>query len=422
MPMPLPGLLSRFTYRSWVADYSVVSKVRALICFTHSIDCPKVLENCMEIIFWLAVVGSIYSYFIYPMTLLLLRSRRTEKLSTGGTLPSVTMIITAHNESHRIEEKLRNTLAIDYPGEKLEVIVASDASSDATDEIVKGYSSNGIKLVRANERKGKEYAQWHAIKAARGEILVFSDVATRIPVDGVRLIVKYFADPKVGAVSSEDRFINESGKLIGEGAYVKYEMWLRRLESDINSLVGLSGSFFAARKEVCGVWDINVPSDFNTALNSVRQGYVAVTAPDVHGFYTDIKDEHREYQRKLRTVIRGISAIFVKPQVLSPFHFGFFSYQVWSHKIMRWLVPWFLLAALLANITIVDAHWIYRTSLAVQILFYGLITVGLVVKPLRRVAIVKLPFFFAQVNFAIAHATLAFLLGKRMTTWEPSKR
>ena len=153
----------------------------------------------MEIIFWLAVLGSIYSYFIYPMTLLLLRSRRRENMSSGDALPPVSMIITAHNESHRIEEKLRNTLAIDYPTEKLEIIVASDASSDATDEIVKGYSSKGIKLVRANERKGKEYAQWHAIQAARGEILVFSDVATRIPVDGLRLIVKYFADPKVGA-------------------------------------------------------------------------------------------------------------------------------------------------------------------------------------------------------------------------------
>ena len=376
----------------------------------------------MEKIFWLAVLGSLFSYFVYPMTLLLLPSRRKVDKSTTSTMPFVTMIITAHNESHRIEDKLKNTLAIDYPAEKFEIIVASDASTDTTDEIVKAYAPHGIKLVRANERKGKEYAQWHAIQAAGGEILVFSDVATRIPVEGVRLMVKYFADQKVGAVSSEDRFISESGKLIGEGAYVKYEMWLRRLESNIHSLVGLSGSFFAARKTVCGIWDINVPSDFNTALNSVRQDYVAVTAPDVHGFYTDIKDEHREYQRKLRTVIRGISAIFSKPQVLNPLQFGFFSYQVWSHKIMRWLVPWFLLTALLTNILIINVHWIYLVSITLQIIFYGLILSGFLIKPLRRVAIVKLPFFFAQANFAVAHAALAFLMGRRMTTWEPSKR
>ena len=376
----------------------------------------------MEFIFWLAAVGSIYSYFLYPLTLLLLPPRRKWMASTSYELPMVTMIITAHNEEQRIIEKLKNTLQIDYPVEKLEIIVASDASSDATDEIVKSYISHGIKLVRADERKGKEYAQWHAIQAAHGDVLVFSDVATRIPADGIRLITRNFADLKVGAVSSEDRFISDSGKVIGEGAYVKYEMWLRRLESTANSLVGLSGSFFAARRAICKDWDIKVPSDFNTALNSARQGYVAVSDPEVHGYYADIKDSQREYQRKLRTVIRGITAIFVAPQVLNPFRFGMFSYQVWSHKILRWLVPWFLLLLLAVNIVIYDVHWMYRVSLTLQIIFYGLAMAGFFVKPLRNVAAVKLPLFFIQANIAITHATVVFLLGKRMTTWEPSRR
>lgn len=376
----------------------------------------------MEFIFWLAVVGSVYSYFIYPCTLMLLPSRRKWMASASHELPTVTVIITAHNEEQRIVEKLKNTLRIDYPAEKLEIIVASDASSDATDDIVKSYAVSGIKLVRASERKGKEHAQWHAIQAARGDVLVFSDVATQIPIDGIRLIVRNFADLKIGAVSSEDRFISENGKVIGEGAYVKYEMWLRRLESTASSLVGLSGSFFAARRVVCKDWDIDVPSDFNTALNSARQGYVAVSDPAVHGYYTDIKDSQREYQRKLRTVIRGITAIFVAPQVLNPLRFGIFSYQVWSHKILRWLVPWFLLLLLVANIAIYNTHWIYRASLAIQILFYGLAAMGFIAKPLRDISIVKLPFFFVQANMAIAHATVVFLLGKRMTTWEPSRR
>lgn len=376
----------------------------------------------MEFVFWLAAIGSIYSYFIYPLTLLLLPPRRKWMASASYELPTVTMIITAHNEEQRIVEKLKNTLQIDYPADKLEIIVASDASSDATDEIVKGHASRGVKLVRASERKGKEYAQWHAIQVAGGDVLVFSDVATRIPDDGVRLIVRNFADLKIGAVSSEDRFISENGKVIGEGAYVKYEMWLRRLESATNSLVGLSGSFFAARRVVCNDWDINVPSDFNTALNSARQGYVAVSDPDVHGYYTDIKDSRREYQRKLRTVIRGITAIFVAPQVLNPFRFGLFSYQVWSHKILRWLVPWFLLMLLTVNIALYDMHWVYRVSLVIQIIFYGLAAAGFFVVPFRNISAVKLPFFFVQANLAIMHATVMFLLGKRMTTWEPSRR
>jgi glycosyltransferase involved in cell wall biosynthesis len=376
----------------------------------------------MEYIFWFAIAGSVYSYFLYPIMLLLMPPRRVEADPSSTDLPPVTLIVTAYNEEIRIAEKLQNTLQIDYPAGRLEIIVASDASSDGTDEIVKGYAANGVQLVRADERKGKEYAQWRAIQAAQGDILIFSDVATRIPPDGVRLIAEKFSDPKVGAVSSEDRFVNENGRVVGEGAYVKYEMWLRRLESRCHSLVGLSGSFFAARRKVCQDWHISVPSDFNTALNSVRNGYVAITAPDVHGYYSDIKDERREYQRKLRTVIRGISAICVKPQVLNPFYFGFFSWQVWSHKIMRWLVPWFLIMALLANIALFETHWIYRISLGVQLLFYGAVIVGLLFKPLRSVPVIKLPFFFVQVNLAILHATVAFMLGKRMTTWEPSRR
>jgi glycosyltransferase involved in cell wall biosynthesis len=363
-----------------------------------------------------------YSYFVYPLALLLFPRRRVALHAGMRELPSVSLIITAHNEEHRIEEKIRNSLLIDYPRDRLEILVASDASTDATDAIVRNYEPAGVRLVRANERKGKEHAQWHAIEAARSDILVFSDTATKIPEDGIRRLVRHFDDPAVGAVSSEDRFVKEGGGVAGEGAYVKYEMWLRRLESSVNSLVGLSGSFFAARRDVCREWDIHVPSDFNTALNSVRAGYVAVTAADVLGYYSDIKDERKEYNRKMRTVIRGISALFVKPEVLNPWKFGLFSLQVWSHKVMRWLVPWFMVLTLASNIAVLRAHWIYQVTLAGQLLFYALAAAGVVSAELRKWTAIKLPYFFIQVNLAIAHATLAFLAGRRMTVWEPSRR
>ena len=251
---------------------------------------------------------------------------------------------------------------------------------------------------------------------------MFSDVSTQINKDAIEHIAKNFENPKVGAVSSEDRFISEQGTIVGEGAYVRYEMWLRRLESSVNSLVGLSGSFFAARQEICDDWDIQVPSDFNTAINSVRKGFVAVSDPEVLGFYPDIKDEKREYQRKLRTVIRGISALYHHPEILNPFRFGLFAYQMWSHKVMRWLVPWFLLGLLLSTLILLDQHWFYQLCLGSQFIFYALAIVGLLSKRLRANAVFKIPFFFVQVNLALAHATIAFAFGKRMTVWEPSKR
>lgn len=376
----------------------------------------------MQLLFWLSLFGATYSYFAYPLVLLAMPGRKVQPGPTPHRWPMVSIIVTAHNEASRIEDKLRNTLDLDYPREALDLIVASDASSDGTDDIVRRCEAQGVRLVRANERKGKEYAQQLAVNAARGEILVFSDVATQIPAGAIRRLVQRFEDPRVGAISSEDQFVSPSGQLVGEGAYVRYEMWLRRLESSVNSLVGLSGSFFAARRSVCADWNIRVPSDFNTALNAVRHGYVAVSAPDVVGVYKDIADSRKEYQRKVRTIIRGIAALVARAEVLNPFRFGFFAFQVFSHKLMRWLVPWFLVILLTTSVSLASTFWFYRVALGAQLVFYGFAAVGALAPALRAITVVKLPFFFLQVNAAVLHATVAFLLGKRVTVWTPSKR
>jgi glycosyltransferase involved in cell wall biosynthesis len=379
-----------------------------------------------DILFWGLLLLSLYSYLIYPLLLRLLlvgRGGLEKRPEVGGTeLPSVSLIITAYNESSRIRDKLENTLAIEYPVEQMEVIVASDCSSDDTDDIVRAYAGQGVRLVRAGERLGKEHAQQCAIRGAQGEILVFSDVATRIPPEAIRKLVKAFGDPRVGAVSSEDRFISQDGGVAGEGAYVRYEMWLRRMESRLAGLVGLSGSFFAARKEVCAEWDIHSPSDFNTALNCARLGLKAVTASDVLGYYRDLKDPGREYQRKLRTVLRGVTGLARHLEVLNPFRFRLFAFQVWSHKLMRWLVPWFLVALFVVTLAVHDRHWFYTATLWGQVVFYGLALGGHLVPRLRDCSAVRIIYFFVQVNVAIAQATLQFLTGRRMTTWQPSAR
>ena len=339
-----------------------------------------------------------------------------------GDLMSLSLIITAHNEEDRISDKLENTLKIDYPRELLEIVVASDCSSDNTDRIVKSFADKGVRLVRADEHKGKEYAQLCAIREAEGEILVFSDVATRIPPEALRLMAGRFVDKRVGALSSEDQFISNDGRVVGEGAYVKYEMWLRRLESGHAGLVGLSGSFFAARRTVCDEWDIYSPSDFNTALNCAKKGYVAVTCPDVHGIYKDVKTPGLEYRRKMRTVIRGITAITRHPEVLNPFTMGMFAFQVWSHKIMRWSVPWFMLVFAVLTILLQGQGTIYMLALIVQIAFYLLALTGWLSLRMRENTWVRIVFFFVQTNLALAQATLSFLSGKRMTVWTPSQR
>lgn len=374
--------------------------------------------------FWLLLFCAVYSYFIYPLCLLILsRGRQSPRVETSAAgHATLSLIITAYNEKSRIRDKLENALAVDMDGEGLEIIVASDCSDDGTDDIVREYGDRGVKLVRAAERLGKENAQWTAIQEARGDVLVFSDVATQMPPDSLRKLLAHFADETVGAVSSEDRFISQEGVVAGEGAYVKYEMWLRQQESKLAGLVGLSGSFFAARKEVCQQWDIHSPSDFNTALNSVRLGYKAVTAPDVLGYYRDLKDPGKEYSRKIRTVIRGMTSLARHPDVLNPTKFGLFAFQVFSHKLMRWLVPWFLLALFVVTAMLSSRGIIYGLALLAQLVFYGLAIAAHYSDRLRDSGPVRLVYFFVQVNAAIFDASCRFLAGTRMTVWKPSAR
>jgi len=379
----------------------------------------------MESLFWFAVFGSLFSYFIYPFTLVLLKKLYPSKLNSNETFQatqsSVSIVITAHNEAKQIKDKLENTLKLDRSDLDIQIIVASDFSTDGTDEIVESYANLGVELVRADQHLGKEYAQLCGIRASKGDIIIFSDSATRLQPSALKTLLPYFNNPAVGALSSEDRFLTTNGEVAGEGYYVKYEMWLRKLESNCAGLVGLSGSFFAARKEVCKEWDIHSPSDFNTALNTSKAQLLSISCPDVEGFYPNIKDETKEYQRKLRTAIRGMTGLSRHTEVLNPFNFGLYAYQVWGHKVMRWLVPWFMIIALITNLTLISESF-YIFTLLVQIAGAGTFALASLRPHLRSNSAIKLIYFFYQVNLALAHAAIKFLSGTRMTTWKPSAR
>jgi glycosyltransferase involved in cell wall biosynthesis len=375
----------------------------------------------LKVVFWVALLGCVYSYAIYPALLRLVPPRRRPvDPGSTGTLPSVTLIIACRNEAARLRHKLDNALALDYPG--IEILVASDASDDGSDEIVREYSASGVRLVRSPERRGKEFAQGLAIAAAKGDVLVFSDAGTDLPADSIRRMVENLADPGVGAVSSEDQFVSDDGRVAGEGAYVKYEMWLRRLESQRAGLVGMSGSFFGVRRSVLGEWNATIPSDFACALHAVRAGTRAVADARVLGIYRDIKDPAKEFARKVRTALRGMTAVAVMREVLNPFRYGLFAFQVWGHKIMRWLVPWFMILLLVTSLLLARAHPIYAIVLAAQCAGYGAALLGQVVPASRKSALVRLAYFFVQVNIALAQAGIQFLQGRRIMTWEPSAR
>jgi len=372
--------------------------------------------------FWAAIGFVCYAYVGYPLLLLLIGLVRNRPVQKGPFQPKVSFIITAYNEEGRIHEKLLNTFQQDYPRELLEVVVASDCSTDGTDDLVRSFASSGVRLVRLKTKGGKEAAQKQAVEFTSGEILVFSDTATMLEPGAIITIVQNFADPTVGCVSSVDRFIDVDGAVSGEGAYVRYEMRLRQLETRVNTLVGLSGSFFAARRTVCQNWAPDLQSDFNTLLNSVRLGLRGVADPESVGFYKNLADQRKEYERKVRTIVRGISVFMRSLSLLNPFRYHLFAWQLVSHKLCRWLVPFAMIVALVANTVLAPSSMFYQGTLSGQVTFYALALSYLATKRLPGVGMLRIPSFFVMVNVSILDAWFRYFRGERIVSWNPSKR
>jgi len=375
----------------------------------------------LVVIFWVSVFMVFFAYIGYPLSLKLISKFRKYENKKCYITPKVTVIISAYNEEKRIREKIENTLGLNYLKERMQIIVVSDGSTDSTNQILREYKEKGIELIELRERKGKENGQSEAIKRARGDILVFSDVATTLDRDGLLEIVANFYDPQIGCVSSVDKLlINGEGG--GEGFYVKYEMWLRHLESSVKSVVGLSGSFFAARKEVCFDFSTNMQSDFKTLLNSIKIGLRGISDPMAIGYYPDIKDKSKEFNRKVRTVVRGLTVFFNHLEFLNIFKFGLFSYMYLCHKLLRWIVPIFLLIAFSTGIYLIESDNVYKVITAFQLAFYIMALTGMAIPELNKVKLMKIPSFFVMVNISIVVAWLRYLKGERIVLWQSSIR
>ena len=379
----------------------------------------------LEFLFWFSAFMVFYAYFGYALVLFVavkLTGRQARVYDDSANNKSVSIIITCRNEEKSIAEKLENTLSLKYAQglagtENCEVIVASDASDDRTDEIVTSYAARGVKLVRVEERKGKEHAQSVAVQSAKGEIIFFTDAKTKLEPEALVNTLKYFSHKKVGAVSSIDKVVGSQG---GEGAYVRYEMWLRRLESIFHSVVGLSGSGFAVRKEVCAPFRTDIPSDFCLLLNARRQGFCGVLGEDVVCSYGAVSSNRDEFKRKVRTVLRGITAFFKSTEVLEIGRYKEFSFQVVSHKLCRWLVPWFAILLVIASIGLVKYAEFYAATSLLIVVFSAVGVAGMRKEELNKILAVRIVTFLILSNAAIFVAWIKYLTGERSVTWSPT--
>jgi cellulose synthase/poly-beta-1,6-N-acetylglucosamine synthase-like glycosyltransferase len=375
----------------------------------------------MKTAFCVSLLLVIYTYVGYPLVLWALGKRRARGVLTPEMFPSVSVIIAARNEADKIRHKIAHSLALDYPQDRLEILVASDASDDGTDEIVKEYAERGVRLVRAPQRKGKENVQSLALTVATGDVIVMTDAATILEPGAITRLVENFADPTVGAVSTEDLLVDAAGNPTAEGLYVRYEMWVRRLESRFHSLVGLSGSCFAIRRSLCGRWPAMLASDFMGALHTARGGYRAIADPLALGRFVAVASSQAEMRRKIRTFLRGITVLMANLDLLNPFRYGRFAFQLASHKLLRFLAPFFLLGLLLTCIPVGD-NWMLHVLFWPQAGFYLLGLTAGIATGLQRYRLVRVAHYFTMVQWAMLRAWGKYALGQQQVTWEPSRR
>ncbi len=365
---------------------------------------------------------TLWSYVGYPMFLWSCSKLITRRHKIEEWTPPITLIVTAHNEERRIAQKIDNALDLNYPPDMLRIVVVSDASTDKTEEIVRGYSDRGVKLLIIPERHGKHYGQGKGIAAADTEIIVLSDATTFLRRDAVQLIVQNYADPKIGCVSGYDAVMDQGEGSAGEGAYVRYEMAIRRLESKVSSIIGASGSFFSVRKSLCDRWIDDMSSDFYLPITCYMRGYRSILDERSIGYYSVLHDPAREYQRKLRTIVHGLEVLFHFRAALNPFRYGMFSIQLLSHKLVRWLVPFALIVALVANVSLVSQGLFYEMTFVLQMALYVLALGAYLIKPIQGLTTFRIALFFVMVNLSIMVAWYKYLTGVKFIAWRATER
>ena len=340
-----------------------------------------------------------------------------------GEWPAASLIIAAHNEEAVLRAKLENALAMDYPAERLDIIVVSDASTDGTDRIAAEFAERGVRLHRQAVRGGKTEAQNAGVRLARGQFLAFSDANSMYAPNALKRLLAPFADERVGCVCGELQYANpdDQGAGKGEGLYWRYEQFLKHRESLLSSALGANGAIYALRRELFVELRGDIISDFVAPLYAWQRGFrIAYEPTAVATEYSSVRFGD-ELRRRRRIVSRSLYGLWTAASVLNPFAHFFFAFQMFSHKMLRWLVPVWLLTVLAVNIALAASEY-YGFLLALQVAFYVLAALGLLLpERLGRYWLFYVPAYFTATNWGTLLGLLSFLTGRRHRVWQPAR-
>lgn len=366
-----------------------------------------------------------YVYLGYPVLLTILSLFKPASPWQLGpqALPPVSIVIAAHNEERVIAEKIGNSLAVDYPNEKLQVIAVSDGSTDFTAEIASSLAGERLSVLDLPCNVGKASAQNRGVERATGHIVLFTDAEVSLAADAVRQLVRHFGTDRVGCVVGRVQYVNGDETTVsqGESAYWRYELLLRQCESRLGILAMGSGALMALRRSLFEPLDPAVSEDFVLPMTMAMRGFKTVYEPAAIAHVPLGQVHPRDMLRaKSRTVTLDTRGLFLCRGILNPFRYPLYSWGLISHKLLRWLVPYFLMALFAVNLLLLDQPF-YRFTLAAQILWYALAGLGYLWQRTGRKPprILGIPFSFCLVNAAAAVGVAQFLMGKKSGRWTP---
>jgi cellulose synthase/poly-beta-1,6-N-acetylglucosamine synthase-like glycosyltransferase len=380
----------------------------------------------VSLVFWTGTILLIHVYFLYPIILYLAGLLRLGPSNQGwpeDELPSVTLLIAAYNEEEVIAEKIENSLDIDYPDDKMEIVVFSDASSDDTDRIVRSYEDEGVRLERIEGRVGKTECQNRVTERLETDIVVFSDADSMYEPDAIHRLVEKFG-PDVGCVVGELRY--NKYNVEAESAYRTFEKLIKRLEARLSSVVGGNGAIYAVKRSSYVRLPADQISDFAEPLAIIGRGERVEYTPEARAWENTGETVAVEMSRRIRISTRSWHTLLDYTALLNPLRRPVCSFQLASHHLFRWLTPVLLAAVAVTNVVLVasQTHWIYVVTLLGQVGFYLLALTGAILTPLSVVTprVTYVPYYFLGLNYSLSVALWNVIRDRNIVTWETETR
>lgn len=379
----------------------------------------------IKILFLFFIGLMLFTYIIYTLILIIIRAAaRRVTVRDESFAPNVTMVVAAYNEEKVITKKLENCRALEYFHGKLAILIGSDGSSDKTVALIRTASMPEVSVFDFKERRGKVNVLKDLVSCATGEIIVFSDANTIYKPDALRKLIRHFADKRVGCVCGRLQLKSPDGSVEGEyeGAYWRYESFIKRMEGELGVCLGANGGIYALRKALFpDIPSDTIVEDFVIPMKILERGYKVMYEKDALGYEESSKTISDERKRKIRIGAGAYQSLFLTSPMLNIFR-GFPSFAYWSHKVMRWLVPFFMIIILCINMFLLDES-LYKNIFLLQVIFYLFTLLGYLLSKVRmHNMLFHLPYYFVAMNLSLFLGFYRFISGQQKVTWQRVER